>query len=496
MKQFYLIAACISVLNLSANAQVNGCTDPAANNFNAAATVNNGSCTYNNTSLGSHFKYNLSSTLNETSGLLWWNGAIWTHNDSGGDPFLFAVDTTTGNITRTVTVTNAVNTDWEDIAQDDNYIYIGDFGNNANGNRTDLKIYKVSKSDVLAGDNVTAEIINFSYEDQTDFTPTGSNNTNFDCEAMITYGSSLFLFSKNWVNQQTKLYEVPNTAGTHTALKRAELNVQGLITGADAVANKRTIVLTGYSTTLTPFVYLLYDFSGTSFFEGNKRKVPLNATFTQMEGIAAIKSDHYFISNERFQQFVINTPAKFETLDLSGLLGPYLTILPINSIDLQVKAAGNDASLKWKIEPASDIAWVEVERKTIADNKFVTLQKFYPGTDNYTDRSVLLQNSAVHYRLKVADKDNEIKYSKEVVVKGKAKYNFRIQITRAHLQIISAVNTNGVAEIMSSDGSIKARKQFSGPETFIDIASLPAGTYIVRINATGEQYARKFLKLN
>jgi hypothetical protein len=137
-----------------------------------------------------------------------------------------------------------------------------------------------------------------------------------------------------------------------------------------------------------------------------------------------------------------------------------------------------------------------VERKTIADNRFITLQKFYPGTDNYTDRSVLLQNSAVHYRLKVADKDNEIKYSKEVVVKGKAKYNFRIQITGAHLQIISAENTNGIAEIMSSDGSIKARKQFSGPETYIDIASLPAGIYIVRINAAGEQYARKFLKLN
>jgi hypothetical protein len=33
-------------------------------------------------------------------------------------------------VLRTVAITNATNVDWEDIAQDASYIYIGDIGNN------------------------------------------------------------------------------------------------------------------------------------------------------------------------------------------------------------------------------------------------------------------------------------------------------------------------------------------------------------------------------
>ena len=178
-------------------AQVYGCPDPAANNYNASATANDGSCTYANVSLTPALNANLTDTLNETSGLLWWNKQVWTHDDSGGQPDLYSVDVSNGGILKTVTVTNATNVDWEDIAQDDKFIYIGDFGNNAHGNRTDLKIYRVKKADVKNNIAITASVIRFSYSDQTDFTPQASNNTNFDCEAMVVYGDSLFLFSKN-----------------------------------------------------------------------------------------------------------------------------------------------------------------------------------------------------------------------------------------------------------------------------------------------------------
>ena len=80
-------------------------------------------------------KHELPAEVIETSGLLFLNGKLITHNDSGDDSNLYEIDTITGNITRTVSVSNATNIDWEDIAQDDTYIYIGDFGNN-NGTRT------------------------------------------------------------------------------------------------------------------------------------------------------------------------------------------------------------------------------------------------------------------------------------------------------------------------------------------------------------------------
>ena len=83
-------------------------TDAAANNYNDSAIVNDGSCTYNQASITPKLKYNLNDTIDETSGLLWWNKLIWTHNDSGGKPQLYGLDSFNRNaILRTITITNA-----------------------------------------------------------------------------------------------------------------------------------------------------------------------------------------------------------------------------------------------------------------------------------------------------------------------------------------------------------------------------------------------------
>ena len=100
-------------------------------------------------------KYNLPNTVSETSGLLFLKGTLITHNDSGDDANLYELDTLSGSISRTISITNATNVDWEDITQDETYIYIGDFGNN-NGNRQDLKVYKILKTDYINNTSITA----------------------------------------------------------------------------------------------------------------------------------------------------------------------------------------------------------------------------------------------------------------------------------------------------------------------------------------------------
>lgn len=306
-------------------AQVYGCTDAAANNYNDSATLNDGSCTYNNASIKPSLNTRLNSVVNETSGLLFTSNNIITHNDSGGDPALYVINSSTGNILKTIQVANATNVDWEDIAQDETYIYIGDFGNNASGNRQDLVIYRVKKKDVKTKTSVNAAAIHFSYNDQTDFLPKNSNSTNFDCEAMIVYGDSIYLFSKDWLDNKTRLYKLPKTPGTFVAEKTDELNVRGLITGADVITDKRVIVLSGYSALLEPFVYLLYDFTGNNFFGANKRKINIQADFLQVEGVCAKTNEQFYISNERTQQGFITTPAKLQTLNLAAFLNPYYT---------------------------------------------------------------------------------------------------------------------------------------------------------------------------
>lgn len=76
---------------------------------------------------------------------------------------------------------------------------------------------------------------------------------------------------------------------------------------------------------VTTFLYLLYDFNQTDFFNGNKRKLNLSLSFHQVEGIATSNGMKYYCSNEAFVQApFINTPQKLHVLDLSAYLDNYL----------------------------------------------------------------------------------------------------------------------------------------------------------------------------
>ncbi len=91
---------------------------------------------------------NLPDKVDETSGLIYLNGYVWTFNDSGGEPEIYKIDNESGKIIQTVRITNGENFDWEDITRDESFIYIGDFGNNW-GTRKDLKIYKIAINDII-----------------------------------------------------------------------------------------------------------------------------------------------------------------------------------------------------------------------------------------------------------------------------------------------------------------------------------------------------------
>ena len=259
-------------------------------------------------------KFILPSTIEENSGLLFYNDKLITHNDSGNLANLYELDTITNQITRTIQISNAINVDWEDIAQDNDYIYIGDIGNNL-GSRTDLKIYKIQKSDYLTNNTVTASVINFSYEDQTDFT--NNSDTNFDAEAMVVIGNNIHIFTKNHTNLETNQYIIPKTLGTHTATLINSYNVAGLITGATLNTSNNSVFLCGYNQSLQPFLVLLSDFNDTIFNVFTKYDLQPTIANNQIEGITLINNNHYFISSEKFtySSYIINQ--KLFTFDYS-----------------------------------------------------------------------------------------------------------------------------------------------------------------------------------
>lgn len=281
-------------------AQISGCTDPKANNYNSTATVNDGSCTYNVTIYSPPIKYLLPDEVDESSGLAYMNGRLWTINDSGGLPVLYAIDTISGEIVQRITVGGSINIDWESLADDEQYIYIGDFGNNS-GNRDDLAIYRVLKVDIpLEGDGTVASTkISYTYSDYPGKVENKREN-NFDCEAFIAIDDTLYLFSKNHGDQKTKLYQLPNIPGDYIAEMVTTFNTAGLVTGADINTLNNEITLVGYvDQQWVPFTWLLFDYSDNSFFSGNKRRIDmLNITATQTEAIAYTVGRHEVITSE------------------------------------------------------------------------------------------------------------------------------------------------------------------------------------------------------
>ena len=239
--------------------------------------------------------------LNETSGLANLNGEIWTHNDKGDEAVLYRIDPANGSIIRTVEITNAINKDWEDITHDDNYVYIGDIGNN-DGDRTDLRIYKISRAALETSDFVLAEIIDYAYSDQTSWEPSHNNN-DYDCEALISYGDKLYLFSKNWVDHQTRCYQLSKQAGTHIAEYQSAFDIQCLVTGAEMPEVSNSLILIGYNTSGGSYTWLFEDFNGNEFFSGSNTKL-IWTSLTQIEGVCKINNgDGIYISSEKFNGF-------------------------------------------------------------------------------------------------------------------------------------------------------------------------------------------------
>ncbi|MCF8237411.1 MAG: hypothetical protein K9I85_04590 [Saprospiraceae bacterium] len=316
--------------------QTPGCTDPLAKNYQPMATVNDGSCMYVATSVAPDQTYDLPATVAETSGLIRWNGTLWTHNDDS-DTQLFALEEPDGDIIQECLLTGVINQDWEDIDQDESWIYIGDFGNNNAGNRQNLHILRVEKATLCSG-QPKIDTLWFQYEDQTDFGDQGSNTTDFDCEAMVVGTDSIYLFTKQWTSLGTAVYTLPKQLGDHEAKYKTTYPVNGLITGATWLEDKNLLALCGYSPILQPFLFLCYDYSDTDFFSGNKRRLELTLPFHQIEGITTADGLNYALTNERFTQ-VLMVPQRLHEINLNAYLEGYLD--GQTSVDSEVSELGD-----------------------------------------------------------------------------------------------------------------------------------------------------------
>lgn len=225
-----LFSLCFMLPVENTRAQVPGCTDPNTLNFQPGAAENDGSCVYPATQYQPVFLADLPAQVRESSGLISWNGSLWTINGSGNSPTLFELDSNSGNMVHCYHLKEIDNIDWQAIIQNDSFIFIGDFGNNL-GNRQDLRIIKIAKSELLSAgqDSVSHTLIRFHYPEQQSFVP-NNRNTPWDAEAFFWHNNALHIFTKDWVSEMTTHYALPDTAGNYAAQRLATFRSDGLIT--------------------------------------------------------------------------------------------------------------------------------------------------------------------------------------------------------------------------------------------------------------------------
>ncbi len=179
---------------------------------------------------------------------------LWTHNDSGDSPLLFAISDK-GDSLGTWRVPGAENIDWEDIASYKDpkgrcYLYVGEIGNNE-FRRREMKIYKVPEPEIddaakgssskKARETQPAEMVAFQYAD-------GPHNA----EALLVHPKTgdIFVLTKSR-SEASGVFRIPaGSNGVVKAAKIAEISVpaipDGMITGGDISPDGTRIVLSDY----------------------------------------------------------------------------------------------------------------------------------------------------------------------------------------------------------------------------------------------------------
>ena len=311
-----------------------GCTDPQAINYDGNASMNDGSCIYSPTNYTLNLVNNLSDILQENSGLIRVGDFLYTFNDSGSGAVIYELDTL-GLVLRTITISGATNVDWEAITANATHVFIGDVGNN-NGNRHDLCLYRFLKSN-LTLDTIQAEKLPFYWSDQTQFTSLPNAN-NYDCEAIVADADSVTLYTKNWVDLNTRRYRLPSFwIDTLAAQLMDSFAVDGLITDAcvDTVMNRSYLL--GYknngSNFYTSFVWCLWDYQDHQVFSGNRRRIEVGnvLSLAQTEGIALKSTNKGYINSEKVTSVITIAPKLFE-FDFSQFVEPIAAVNPLEHL--------------------------------------------------------------------------------------------------------------------------------------------------------------------
>jgi hypothetical protein len=421
----------------------------------------------------------LPSVINESSGIEKTGpNTFWSHNDSGGQPAIYKFDSS-GVLLKTLTITNATNIDWEDIAQDQTLktMYVGDFGNNNNNrsvaNSNGLKIYRVSDPDLIAGNTTTAGIINFEYADRNFSAP--ATNHNFDMEGFFFFNDSLHLFTKNRTsptNGLIKHYILPSTPGTYTAMVVDSFNNAGVrITGADISPNKKTVTLVANDK-----IWLFSCFKGSKFISTGTSTV-LTMALTQKEAIVFSGDSVVYVTDEDTG----GGTRRLYRANLAASLTPSIILNVTTSTPLL--CSGQTATIN--VSGANTYTW-----STSVTGQSITVSPTVTTTYSVTGTATTGCKNTISYTQNVSictGFSSSAKQVDEMINLFPNPFSDKVTLT------INEANFSFI-HIYNSLGSLIYSAQIKQENVELDLKDQPKGIYFVKLRGVKGSITKKLIK--
>ncbi len=220
-------------------------------------------------------------TIPESSGLI--RSAkhphlFWTHNDSGSNPELLAIDAK-GQLVATVKIPVPSATDWEDIAMDGSgRIIVADTGNNLR-NRGILSLHRFKEPDPKNPAEKIEGLQTFRFRFP-------ANTPPFDAEAIIACQSNVIVFTKELERTQAFLVDLSENPAEATIVAQRIAETKNIVTctGADLSPDGRRLALLTYSAVFLMELPQTWASKPEMIFEGEGKQIPI--LIGQCEGIA------------------------------------------------------------------------------------------------------------------------------------------------------------------------------------------------------------------
>ena len=173
-------------------------------------------------------------------------------------------------------------------------------------------------------------------------------------------------------------------------------------------------------------------------------------------------------------------------------------VLPVTLISFTGNEDGGKTNLFWKVADEINLKQYEIQKSTDAVN-FTNIGVIKSGKKEYSfiDKNTNTYFDKYYYRLKMTDADGKFSYSTVLSIKIKGQVSLAISPNPANNFVtVSGFEKPGKINIINSNGSIVYNANTTAQAMKINIASLPAGLYVLRFTDGKATSFKKFIVQN